>query len=159
MLKIFRKLPQSITLLGITLASTAIFPPLLSAQEFSHDRLGVCPLYNLSGYTTIDTHGNLISLTEYCQGLSNASETRSNQFWDSFVDAADEDAIAYADQYGRKEVTAYGNAICPFLKNGGTLDELRAVQGDRQFPPTFDVAVTIAAIQTYCPTYQAELGR
>jgi Protein of unknown function (DUF732) len=159
MLKTLRQFPRSITLLGITLVSTALFPPLLAAQEFSQDRLGVCPLYNLSGYTTIDAHGNLISLTEYCQGLSNASETRSHQFWESFVDAADDEAIAYADEYGRKEVTAYGNTICPFLKNGGTLAELRQVQGDRQFPPTFDVAVTVAAIQTYCPTYRAELGR
>jgi hypothetical protein len=159
MLNILRNLPHSITLMGIALISTAIFPPLLAAQEFSQDRLGVCSLYNLSGYTTIDTHGNLISLTEYCQGLSNTSELRSNQFWNYFVDIADEDAINYANTYGRKELTAYGNTICPFLKNGGTLEELRQVQGDIQLPPTFDAAVTIAAIQTYCPTYQAELGR
>jgi Protein of unknown function (DUF732) len=159
MLKILHKIPHSITLMGITLLSTAIFPPLLAAQEFSHDRLGVCPLYNLSGYTTIDTQGNLISLTEYCQGLSNAPELRNDQFWNRFVDVADDDAIAYANTYGQKQVTAYGNTICPFLKNGGTLEELRQVQGDRQFPPTFDVAVTVAAIQTYCPTYQADLGR
>lgn len=153
------KIPRSVALLGITLISTAIFPPLLSAQEFAQDRLGVCPLYNLSGYSTIDVSGNLINLTEYCQGLSNTTEIRSNHFWESFIEVADDEAIAYANTYGRTEVTAYGNTICPFLKKGGTLEELRQVQSDQPLPPTFDVAVTLAAIQTYCPTYRAEIGQ
>jgi Protein of unknown function (DUF732) len=153
MLKILRP----VVFVGSILLSTVVFPQLLAAQEFTQDRLGVCPLYNLSGYSTIDVHGNLVNLTEYCQGLS--QETRGDQFWDSFVDAADGEAIAYADTIGRTEVTAYGDTVCPFLKNGGTLEELRQVQGDQDLPSGFDVAVTVAAIHTYCPTYQAEIGR
>jgi Protein of unknown function (DUF732) len=141
------------------LLSTAIFPPLLSAQEFAGDRLGVCPLYNLSGYSTIDVHGNLVNLMEYCQSLSHNREARDNQFWESFVDAADDEAIAYADTVGRTDVVTYGDTVCPFLKNGGTLEELRQVQADQAFPAGFDAAVTIAAIHTYCPTYSAEMGQ
>lgn len=152
------KIPRSAALLGIALISTAIFPPLLSAQEFAQDRLGVCPLYNLSGYSTLDIAGNLINLTEYCQGLSNTTEIRSNHFWESFVEVADDEAIAYSNIYGRTEVIAYGNTICPFLRNGGTLEELRQVQSDQSFPLTFNVAVTKAAIQTYCPTYQININ-
>lgn len=153
------KIPPSVALLGIALVSTVIFPPWLAAQEFAQDRLGICPLYNLSGYSTIDIQGDLVNLTAYCQGWSNASEMRSNDFWESFVETADDEAIAYANSSGRVEVTAYGNTICSFLKNGGTLAELRQVQSDQSFPPTFEVAVTTAAIQTYCPTYPVEMGQ
>lgn len=157
MFTILSKIPRSVVFLGIIVSSTIVFPPLLAAQEFAQDRLGICPLYNLSGYSTIDLQGNLVNLMAYCQGLSNASEIRSNDFWKNFVKIADDEAIAYANTYGRVEVTTYGNTICPFLKNGGTLTELRQVQSDQSFPPTFEVAVTRAAIQTHCPTYQAEM--
>lgn len=156
MVTLLQKIPRSIVLLGIVVISTAVFPPLLAAQEFAQDRLGICPLYNLSGYSTIDVSGNLINLTEYCQGLSNTSEIRSDHFWKNFVEVADDEAIAYANTYGRSEVIAYGNIICPFLRNGGTLEELRQVQSDHPFPPTFNMAITTAATQTYCPTYQAK---
>jgi Protein of unknown function (DUF732) len=155
----FLKIPPSVAVLGIALVSTALFPPWLAAQEFAQDRLGICPLSNLSGYSAIDIEGNLVNLIAHCQGVSNTSELRHNAFWDSFVKTADDEAIAYANTSGRVEVTAYGNTICPFLQNGGTLAELRQVQSDQSFPPTFEVAVTKAAIQTYCPTHQAEIGQ
>ncbi|MBW4514779.1 MAG: DUF732 domain-containing protein [Timaviella obliquedivisa GSE-PSE-MK23-08B] len=158
MFTIFLKIPRSVAFLSIALVSTVVFPPLLAAQEFAQDRLGVCPLYNLSGYSTIDIDGNLVNLTAYCQGLGNASEVRRDRFWESFIEAADDEAIAYANTYGRTKVTAYGNTICLFLRHGGTLEELRQVQADQLFPPTFDVAVTTAAIQTYCPTDAAKIG-
>jgi Protein of unknown function (DUF732) len=154
MLKLFRP----IAVVGSIALSTIVFPQLLAAQEFVYDRLGVCPLYNLSGYSTIDVHGNLVNLTEYCQGLQ-PDRSRETQFWESFVDAADDRTIAYADTVGQTRVTAYGNTVCPFLRNGGTLEELRQVQADHALPPGFDAAVTIAAIHTYCPTYSAEIGR
>lgn len=152
MFAILLKIPPSLALLGIVVMSTAVFPPFLAAQEFAKDRLGICPLYNLSGYSTIDLQGNLVNLTAYCQGVSNTSEIRNNDFWRNFVEVADNEAIAYAETYGRTEVNAYGNTICSFLQNGGTLAELRQVQSDQSFPPTFEIAVTMAAIETYCPT-------
>jgi hypothetical protein len=145
-------------IVGSVLLSTAIFPQILAAQEFAADRLGVCPLYNLSGYSTIDTHGDLVNLMAYCQGLR-PDRANDAQFWENFVEAADDGTIAYADTVGQPQVTAYGNTVCPFLRNGGTLEELRQVQADHALPPGFDAAVTIAAIHTYCPTYSAEIGR
>jgi hypothetical protein len=152
------KLLRPAALVGTLLLSTAVFPEWLAAQEFAQDRLGICPLYNLSGYTTIDSHGDLVNLMDYCQGISTAPDTRGEQFWDNFSRAADNEAIAYAQQLGQAEVTAYSKTICPFLKNGGTLEELRQVQADQQFPPNFEAPLTVAAIHTYCPTYRSAIG-
>ncbi|NJR37520.1 MAG: hypothetical protein HC781_00130 [Leptolyngbyaceae cyanobacterium CSU_1_4] len=152
------EVPDSVALLGIVILSTVVFPPLLAAQEFAQDRFGDCPVQHFSGYSTLDNDGNWVNLTDYCQRLSNATEGHRNRFWENFVEAADGEAIAYANTYGRTQVTAYGNTICLFLRNGGTLEELRQVQSDQLFPPTFNVAVTTAAIQTDCPTNSAKTG-
>ncbi|HEY9663624.1 MAG TPA: DUF732 domain-containing protein, partial [Allocoleopsis sp.] len=68
-------------------------------------------------------------------------------------------AIEVENELGQEDVVAYGSVICPFLDQGGTLAELRQIQGDGNLPRDFEVAVTVAAINTYCPAHVAELGR
>ncbi|MCU0565868.1 MAG: DUF732 domain-containing protein [Oculatellaceae cyanobacterium Prado106] len=152
-------------LIGAALLLPLAFPQLLGAQEAPEgDRLGVCNLYNLSGYAAIDSNGEIVNLMDYCHNFrQNQSEEvalrNEQRFWENFVLAADQGAIAFAETLGQEQVLAYGNTVCPFLKGGGSLGELRQVQADQDLPPRFDVAVTVAAIHTYCPRYGSEIGQ
>jgi hypothetical protein len=129
------------------------------AGQTALDRLRLCPLHNLSGYSAIDAAGNLINLSQYCQSQQQMAQSNHAPFWQAFLTAADPKAIAYARTLNHEAVFAYGEAICPFLESGGTVGQLRQIQTAGTLPSGFEVAITIAAIQTHCPTYQSEFGR
>jgi hypothetical protein len=135
---------------------------------------GVCGLNHRSGYLVVDESGNLVDLVEYCRQRSDQVEqlqqtqsdsstdphdSQSIAFWQAFEAGASPEAIVFANSLGSDEVFAYGSAICPFLEQGGSLRELRQIQGDGNLPTSFEVAVTVAAIDTYCPRFRSEIGR
>ncbi|HEY9639789.1 MAG TPA: DUF732 domain-containing protein [Coleofasciculaceae cyanobacterium] len=153
-LKIMMLISFSLTTSLSAIASS----PALAQEEFTQDALGVCRLYNLSGYSAINADGTLINLTRYCQ-QQQVQRSTNYPFWQSFLAVADQKTVDYAQTLGQQEVTAYGSTICPFLQNGGTLEQLRQIQVSGELPSGFEVAVAVAAINTYCPTYQSEIGR
>jgi hypothetical protein len=135
---------------------------------------GICGLNQRSGYLVVNEAGNLVDLVDYCRQQANQVEQiqrtqqmqqmqqtdpRSALFWQAFEAGASPEAIVVANSLGSDEVFAYGSAICPFLEQGGSLRELRQIQGDGNLPTSFEVAVTVAAIDTYCPRFRSEVGR
>ena len=129
------------------------------AQDPSLQATGICGLYNHSGYLVVDEAGRLVNVVDYCQNQREQQTTpETSAFWQAFEATANSQARATATALGPDEVVAYGSTICPFLDQGGTLDELRQIQLDGDLPSGFETAVTVAAIQTYCPTYRSALG-
>jgi hypothetical protein len=145
----------SAVILGNLLGGFAV----VRAEPAALDPLRLCPLHNLSGYSAIDASGNLINLRQYCQSQQEMAKPNHAPFWQAFLAAAAPAAIDYARTLNADAVFAYSETICPFLENGGTLNQLRQIQGSGTLPSEFEVAVTSAAIQTECPAYQSELGR
>ncbi|WP_416666437.1 hypothetical protein [Egbenema bharatensis] len=145
----------------------SVAPALASAQPALNASVsGVCGLNNRSGYLIVDEAGNLVDLVDYCRRHQNQLESRilpstpgSSAFWQAFEASASPEAIVVADSLGAEEVVAYASTICPFLEQGGSLPELRQIQGDGHLPTSFEVAVTYAAINTYCPAFRSEIGR
>lgn len=120
---------------------------------------GICGLYNHDGYLVVDESGNLINMQDYCQRQHDRSASATRQFWQAFTATANPTVMEVAQKLGQEQVVAYGSMICPFLDQGGTLAELRQIQGDGDLPRDFEVIVTVAAINTYCPAHVAEIGR
>jgi hypothetical protein len=136
------------------------FPFSVSAQPDLNATLsGVCGLNNRSGYLIVDEAGNLVDLVDYCRRHQDQSDPRSSSFWQTFEASASPEAIVVATSLGSEGVMAYAATICPFLEQGGSLSELRQIQGDGHLPTSFEAAVTFAAIDTYCPTFRSEIGR
>jgi hypothetical protein len=143
------------------------FPLSASAQtNLNATGSGVCGLNNRSGYLIVDESGNLVDLVDYCRRYQDQLESRispsdpgSSSFWQAFEASASPEAIVVANSLGSEEVIAYASTICPFLEQGGSLPELRQIQGDGHLPTSFEVAVTFAAINTYCPAFRSEMGR
>lgn len=136
------------------------------AQEASLQATGICGLYNHSGYLVVNEAGQLVNVMDYCQNQQAQQAQpepqaipRTSAFWQAFAATADSEARAVATTLGSDQVIAYGTTICPFLNQGGTLQELRQIQLDGNLPSGFETAVTVAAIQAYCPAYRSELGR
>ena len=152
-----RVITKGMVLISISLAAIAPSPA-LAQDKFAQDALGLCGLYNLSGYSAVNAAGVLVNLTQYCQ-QQQMQEAAIAPFWQAFVAAASQKTVAYAQGLGQQEVAAYGTTICPFLENGGTLDQLRQIQGSGELASGFEAAVVVAAVNTYCPTYQSEIGR
>ena len=152
---------SAIAVLGISGVMTVLAHPVLAQEqvEVVHDPLGLCNLYPLSGHAIIDTSGNLVTLPQYCQALREIEKSGSSPFWQAFLAAGNREAIAFAHTLEQKEVIAYSQTICPFLQGGGTLDDLRRIQSGGELPAEFEVAITIAAINVYCPAYRSEIGR
>jgi hypothetical protein len=143
---------------SVLAARTALTGQPALTRQPALDSLRLCPLHNLSGYSAIDAAGNLINLSQYCQSQQQMAQPNRAPFWQAFLTAADPQAIAYARTLDQEAVFAYSSTICPFLENGGTVNQLRQIQTG-SLPSGFEVAVTIAAIQTHCPSYQSEFGR
>lgn len=120
-------------------------------DEFMSGTLGVCRLYNLSGYQVIDALGQLVPLGEYCAQRRNWVAVEDGKFWQAFREAASDEVIAFTRTLSRESVYAYGTAICPFLQEGGTVQALRQLHRDQQLPAAFEEAILTAAITTYCP--------
>lgn len=130
------------------------------AQDASLQARGICGLYNHSGYLVVNEAGQLVNVVDYCQDRrEQQSIPETSAFWQSFEATASSEARAVATTLGPDQVVAYGTTICPFLDQGGTLQQLRQIQLDGDLPAGFETAVTVAAIQAYCPAHQSELGR
>lgn len=130
------------------------------AQDASLQATGICGLYNHSGYLVVNEAGQLVNVVDYCQEQrAHRTPSGSSAFWRAFDATANSEARAVATTLGSDEVVSYGTTICPFLEQGGTLQELRQIQLDGDLPSSFETAVTVAAIQSYCPSYRSELGR
>lgn len=117
---------------------------------------GVCRLYNLSGHFALDAAGDVLPLHSYCREQQNWAWYLPGEFWQEFRQVASPETLTYVQTLDRDKVEAYAQAICPFLKSGATAADLSRLQADQQFPPAFEQAVTVAAVQTYCPEYQLE---
>lgn len=143
----------------VSTISTVLTAPAL-AQEASLQATGICGLYNHSGYLVVNEAGQLVNVVDYCQNQREQQVIpESSAFWQAFEAAATAEARTIATTLGPDEVVAYSTTICPFLDQGGTLRELRHIQLDGDLPSGFETAVTVAAIQAYCPVYRSELGR
>ncbi|NJO42883.1 MAG: DUF732 domain-containing protein [Cyanobacteria bacterium CRU_2_1] len=151
-----------ISLLSTTLVSTTLATPLFTRSEEPPEEppsQGICGLYTRSGFLIIDESNQVITLTDYCRGQRERDDIETSQFWQNFEAAATSETIAFAKSQGEADVVAYGITICPFLERGGTMGELREMQADGDLPSAFEIAVTLAAIHTYCPAYRSEIGR
>lgn len=160
-----------VTFVASFLVSILVAPPIYAQQvaatqdvsgdstEIPSEVPGICQLHNYSGYLVVDETGNLVELGNYCQRQVARSTPQISRFWQAFEATANLRAIEVANQLGREEVVAYGTTICPFLEQGGSVQELRQIQSDGELPSDFEAAVMVAAINTYCPTYQSEIGR
>ncbi|NJN86243.1 MAG: hypothetical protein HC881_07925 [Leptolyngbyaceae cyanobacterium SL_7_1] len=139
--------------------------PIHAQEAIAPPSRGICAMQYYSGLATIDTDGQVVSLEDYCRAFpSVAPETapisvEGNKFWQAFLTAASPAALAFAESTGQQAVIDYGMTICPYLDDGGSLPELRQIQSSLPIPPSFDVAVTVAAIHTNCPEYRAGIGR
>ena len=127
--------------------------------DYPPGTLGICRMAPLTGRVAIDHSGNLLVLSDYCRSQHDQLDDQAEHFWQNFIKSAGSEAIDFAHTLDRQSVVAYGTTICPFLENGGTLPELRQLQSDTRLPSTFETAVTLAAIYTYCPAYRSEIGR
>jgi len=145
------------------------------------DNRGLCQLNNLAGRSIIDPQGQLINLLDFCEQQQtlqltepqlipdsdhsqanpeeNQEEFQQEAFWRSFTEVASSDAVQFSNTLDRQQIIAYGATICPYLNNGGTLQQVRQIQAQGKRPTSFDVAVTIAAIHTDCPEYTGQIGR
>lgn len=152
--------PLSLFVLPIaSLLASLVTTPTTAQPAPTEVATGICGLYNREGYLVVDESGNLINMQDYCQRQHDRSVPAISQFWRAFTATANARAIEVANELGQEDVVAYGSVICPFLDQGGTLAELRQIQGDGNLPRDFEVAVTVAAINTYCPAHVAEIGR
>ncbi|MDX2213029.1 MAG: DUF732 domain-containing protein [Oculatellaceae cyanobacterium bins.114] len=124
---------------------------------------GICgQIYGLSGRSVILPNGEFVRLVDYCTTVGTsitAVSPEGDEFWQAFLVAASPEAVRYAEAVGRDEVVAYGATICPVLNSGTSMQELRAVQSEGEVPIAFDAAVNVAAVNTYCPQHQSQLGR
>lgn len=125
--------------------------------EFKPGTPGVCRFYNLSGYAAVAADGQLVMLRPYCDQQRNWVWYEEGRFWSRFRDAATSETLAFAQTLNRHEVEVYALSICPFLEEGGTLQELTQLQADQRFPVEFEQAVTVAAVKTYCRQYRDQL--
>ncbi|MEM9218396.1 MAG: hypothetical protein AAGD25_29155 [Cyanobacteria bacterium P01_F01_bin.150] len=128
---------------------------------------GLCYLgqRDMSGSWVNDGTGKLVRLEDLCQVAIQHHETMMDihpvetAFWQAFTVAASPDALGFANDAGVEEVITYGQTICPSLYELGTMDELRVVQAQGGLPASFDAAVNVAAIHTYCPDKARSIGR
>lgn len=125
--------------------------------EFGLGTPGVCRMYNLSGYLALNADGQMVPLEQHCQQQRNWVWYETNELWERFRDVATAETIAFTQTLAQDRAEAYAQSICPFLEEGGTLQELAAVQADKQLPSDFEQAITIAAVKTYCPRYRSQL--
>ncbi len=170
MLKTFRFVALLSSVVLSTVGMTFSAQAQNEATEVPPDFLGICGISNYSGRWIIDSSGRLIDLSEVCARRLAAQEaqeavvvavtsTDGNLFWQAFLNVASPEAIAFARNTGQPAVVEYGTTICPLLQTGNSMQDVRAIQLQGGLPPAFDAAVNVAAINTYCPQYQAQIGR
>ncbi|MBD2462898.1 DUF732 domain-containing protein [Oscillatoria sp. FACHB-1407] len=167
------KTARSIAMLSPLLFLTAPFSQAAQAQEPPQSipvvvdptvvTPGICgQIHGLSGRSVILPSGEFVRLVDYCTTVGTsitAVSFEGEEFWQAFLIAASPEALRYAESVGRDEVVSYGATICPVLNSGTSMQELREVQAEGDLPVAFDAAVNVAAVNTYCPQYQSQLGR
>ena len=119
---------------------------------------------DISGTWVNDGTGQLVPLTTLCEVAIQHQEIMTTAsaeipFWQAFVTAASPEALEFANEAGVDDVVAYGQTICPSLHELGSMDELRIFQAQGGLPASFDAAVNVAAIHTYCPEKTRSIGR
>lgn len=127
---------------------------------FRAGTLGLCHLYNLSGYFAIDQTGEVLPLQPYCENQQNWVWYAEGDFWQAFRQVASAEAIAFAQTRERETVEAYAQSICALLNDESlaastAVQTLQNIQANPSLPPGFDQAVTEAATRAYCPQNQA----
>lgn len=120
----------------------------------------------LSGRSIVDAQGQLVSLVDFCreQQFQQQVETpvlgaEAQAFWQNFLNVASIEAVAFSQTVNQQQVVDYAATVCPFLQNGGTLQQIRQIQLAGDLPVSFDAAVSVAAIYTYCPEFRSQIGR
>jgi hypothetical protein len=154
---------RSIIFLGsVVLSALGGILPAHAQDVSTQTTVGICGLYYVSGRSVVDSSGRMVSLVDYCRvqvAAADAPGTEGEAFWQAFVAAASPRALEFAQSVGREKVIAYGSTICPYFQGGGTMQELRRTQSRGSIPVGFEAAVTVAAINTYCPEYRSEVAR
>ncbi|MGF1498219.1 MAG: DUF732 domain-containing protein [Elainellaceae cyanobacterium] len=164
--------------IALVLLSLGLNYPLTVSAEgeslLETDPTGLCLLGDLSGRWVEGASGRMMPLHEVCGRLPNgegdaaaasedpaadAADPAKSMFWRAFLNAAGEEAIAFAEAIPVEDIVAYGTTICPMLEDGHTLQEVRTVQATSDLPASFDAAVNVAAIHTFCPQYATQIGR
>lgn len=167
------KIAYSLVLMGSMLLPLAGLAQPAIAQDSDDDEetqvvpvtgfLGVCELNTLSGLTFIDEEtGEVRVLADYCptETATRLSLTEEGEeFWQAFLSVASPNAIEFASKANRQEVANYGATVCVVMDEGASLQEVRQLQLEGGLPASFDAAVNVAAINTYCPEYRGEIGR
>ncbi|MGJ3246103.1 MAG: DUF732 domain-containing protein [Elainellaceae cyanobacterium] len=166
-----RFLPPSAVGLLLILAG---FAPSAHAQDSElsprPEPTGLCVLNELGGLWVNDEDGQLVQLEDLCQRFQPQQSLNNEiaaarlteleeEFWQSFLNVASTEAIAFANQVNHQDVVDYGKTICTSLERGDTMNDVRKVQVDGGLPPAFDAAVNVAAINTYCPEFRFAIGR
>lgn len=119
---------------------------------------------DISGSWVNDGTGQLVPLPSLCEvAIQHRENTRippeDTEFWHAFLTAASPEALEFANTAGVESVTTYGQTICPSLTELGTMNELRMLQVQGGLPASFDAAINVAAIHTYCPGKTRSIGR
>jgi hypothetical protein len=127
---------------------------------FQTGTLGLCHLYNLSGYFAIDQTGAVVPLQPYCQDQQNWVWYAEGSFWRAFRRAATTEALTFAQTLDQQAIEAYALSICTLLNDESftpatAMQTLETVQSGGPLPIAFDQAVTQAAIRTYCPEHRS----
>lgn len=162
MLKSFHRNLWAIALVLPLLGVITALPAQADEEDEVQPNLGICGLYYVSGLMIVGESGELLNLSDYCQVrrlTAIAITEEGDPFWEAFVASASPEAMEFAVSAGKDAVVRYGSTICPYLWEGGSIDELRAVQSADEVPVSFEAAATVAAINTYCPEYQSNIGR
>ncbi len=178
-----RLMPRFVRLLsvvGVTVAIALGGATVVSAQEQDEeqnlnleiqvraDPTGLCAIPELGGMWVNDNTGQIVRLEELCQALlperfisvSMAElSAQEVEFWEAFLNVASPEAITFANQVSHQDVVDYGKSVCISLGRGDTMADVRKVQIEGGLPAAFDAAVNVAAINTYCPGYQYQIGR
>lgn len=155
-------------LLLTTIAATVFASPAHADDDeiaLPIDPLYPCGVVYRSGHWVVNSAGEMVNLDEICtqrqaaQRAVQVVETDGDAFLQAFYDVASTEAIAFANSAGTTSVIEYGSTICPLLQTGNTMADIRRTQVRNGLPASFDGAVNVAAINTYCPGYQSEIGR
>lgn len=147
------------TLLLAPAAASAPAAETAAPPEFNPGTVGICRLYNLSGYLALDAEGRILPLRPYCQQQRNWAWHEPKEFWQRFREVATVEAVNYSQTLDQQAIDAYAQSICPFLEAGNTLEQLTQIQANRPFPADFERALTVAAVDTYCQQHRDPKGR
>lgn len=168
------RLVRLLSVVGVSLAVVAGSATATYADEedfevqLRPDPTGLCVLPELGGMWVNDSTGQIVQLEDLCEALLperfiGVSTTELSEleiaFWEAFLEVASREAITFANQVDHQDVVDYGKSVCLSLEQGDTMTDVRKVQIEGGLPPAFDAAVNVAAINTYCPGYQYQIGR